>query len=100
MKNGACWAAAGALLFLVDAPFGARRFSEDQATFIPCMTRVINLLRGKAKSRMGHFLGTHPSVEILRAEKAKRDGGLFETASVFVRLFRDLRRLVVADMRI
>ena len=46
------------------------------------------------------FLGVHPFVELLGRQEPERDGGFLQGRPVLVRLLRDLRGVVVADVRI
>jgi hypothetical protein len=49
--------------------------------------------------RPGHFLGTHPAVEIFPGDIAIGQRRLLERAALAVRTLGDLRRTVIADMR-
>src|ERR1043166_2523299 len=46
-----------------------------------------------------HGLGAHPAVEVLCAHVAEPEGRLAQRAALAMRLLRDLRRAVVADVR-
>ena len=71
------------------------------ATFIPRKDCVINFFSPRrAKSRVRHLLGAHPAIEIFFTEVTKSKSGLLETGPLFVRLFGDLRRFVVPNVRI
>src|SRR5258708_40037665 len=47
-----------------------------------------------------HPLGPHPLLELLGRDVAQRERRLLEGGSFLVRLLRDLRGLVVADVRV
>src|SRR4051812_27901470 len=50
--------------------------------------------------RMRHVLRPHPFVELLRRQEAQLERGLAQGEVLTVRLKRDSRRLLVADVRV
>lgn len=61
---------------------------------------ALTCLRTGTKSWAGHILSTHPLVELLRAKIAECESGILKASSFLVRFFRNLRRLVIANVRI
>ena len=65
--------------------------------------RSCSQFRANAALRFGlrtrHLLGTHPRVELVRRQQSERHARFFETRALGVRLFRNLGRVIVPNLR-
>jgi SAM-dependent methyltransferase len=84
----------------------AGRLRDEASRSTPPSSRRCSWRRGHGRTdgarglASDHLLGPHPFVELLARDEAQLDRGLAERRPVPVGRLRDLRRLVVADVRV
>src|SRR5206468_1026413 len=67
-----------------------------------CPTRALSsscVIR-RLSTRADHVLGLDPGIELLAGDPARSERGIAQAAALLVRGLRDLRGLVVADVRV